>query len=212
MRLQQDYRAASSGMSSEKFPARQYPDDAVIVGNHRDAWVYRRRRSQQRHRRHAGSRSRHRRAAAKGWRPKRTLIFCSWDAEEEGLLGSTEWAEEQADMLAHAVAYFNVDVGVSGPNFDAAAVPSLKAFVATSPAPFPVRWRQVFRCLARQSGTRGLRKATISTAWTMAKFSEEDPHGRSWLRLRLHAVSAARRRSLHRHRLRRPLRRLSLRL
>jgi len=48
-----------------------------------------------------------------GWRPKRTIVFCSWDAEEEGLIGSTEWVEQQGKTLDHAVAYFNVDVAVS---------------------------------------------------------------------------------------------------
>jgi N-acetylated-alpha-linked acidic dipeptidase len=56
-------------------------------------------------------------------------VFGSWDAEEEGLIGSTEWTEGHAAELAHAVAYFNMDVGVSGPDFDAEAVPSLKQFV-----------------------------------------------------------------------------------
>ena len=64
-----------------------------------------------------------------GWRPRRTIVFCSWDAEEEGLVGSTEWVEQQGSALDHAVAYFNVDVGVSGPDFSASAVPSLKEFV-----------------------------------------------------------------------------------
>jgi N-acetylated-alpha-linked acidic dipeptidase len=64
-----------------------------------------------------------------GWRPKRTLVFCSWDAEEEGLIGSTEWVEQHAQALDHAVAYFNVDVGVAGPDFSASAVPSLKQFM-----------------------------------------------------------------------------------
>ena len=66
---------------------------------------------------------------AQGWKPRRTLFFCSWDAEEEGLIGSTEWAEDHAKQLAHAVAYINTDVGVSGPHFEASAVPSLKEFV-----------------------------------------------------------------------------------
>ena len=56
--------------------------------------------------------------------PKRRIVVASWDAEEEGLIGSTEWAEDHANPLAHAVAYFNTDVGVSGPEFKAAAVPS----------------------------------------------------------------------------------------
>ena len=74
-----------------------------------------------------------------GWKPKRRIVFCSWDAEEGGLIGSTEWAEDHAKPLAHAVAYFNTDVGVSGPNFDASAVPSLKEFIrnVTKAVPSP---------------------------------------------------------------------------
>jgi N-acetylated-alpha-linked acidic dipeptidase len=64
-----------------------------------------------------------------GWRPKRTIVFASWDAEEEGLIGSTEWVEQNAKALEHAVAYFNTDVAVAGPDFSAAAVPSLKEFL-----------------------------------------------------------------------------------
>jgi N-acetylated-alpha-linked acidic dipeptidase len=61
-----------------------------------------------------------------GWKPRRTIILCSWDAEEYGLIGSTEWAEEMADELRQkAVAYLNLDAAVSGPNFGASSVPSL---------------------------------------------------------------------------------------
>lgn len=101
----------------------------VVAGNHRDGWVY-------------GAVDPNSGTAAmleavrglgdllkQGWKPKRGIVVCSWDAEEEGLMGSTEWAEMHAKELAHAVAYFNTDVGVAGPNFDAAAVPSLKEFV-----------------------------------------------------------------------------------
>ncbi len=58
---------------------------------------------------------------------------------EEGLIGSTEWAEQHESQLQHAVAYFNTDVGVSGPAFTAAAVPSLKQFVreVTKEVPSP---------------------------------------------------------------------------
>ncbi len=107
----------------------QEPDASVIVGNHRDAWVF-------------GAVDPSSGTAAmleaahgigallrQGWRPKRTIVFCSWDAEEEGLVGSTEWVEQQGRALDHAVAYFNVDVAVSGPNFTASAVPSLKEFI-----------------------------------------------------------------------------------
>jgi N-acetylated-alpha-linked acidic dipeptidase len=64
-----------------------------------------------------------------GWRPQRTIVFASWDAEEEGLIGSTEYTEQYAKPLQNAVAYFNMDVAVSGPNFGASAVPSLKGFL-----------------------------------------------------------------------------------
>lgn len=112
-----------------KIEGSQYPHDPVIVGNHRDAWTF-------------GAVDPSSGTVAMleavhgigallktGWRPKRTILFCSWDGEEEGLIGSTEWVEQYAAMLEHAVAYFNVDIGVSGPNFTAAAVPSLKQFI-----------------------------------------------------------------------------------
>lgn len=107
----------------------EYPDAPVILGNHRDAWVF-------------GAVDPSSGTAAMleaargvgallktGWRPKRTIVFCSWDAEEFGMMGSTEWVEQHEAMLRNAVAYFNVDVGVAGPNFTAEAVPSLQDFV-----------------------------------------------------------------------------------
>jgi N-acetylated-alpha-linked acidic dipeptidase len=117
-----------------------YPDDWVVVGNHRDAWVY-------------GAVDPNSGTASmleavhgvgvllkKGWHPKRSIVFCSWDAEEEGLIGSTEWVEQHMAQLNNAVAYFNVDVAVAGPDFSAAAVPSLKQFVRelTKVVPSPV--------------------------------------------------------------------------
>jgi N-acetylated-alpha-linked acidic dipeptidase len=126
---QQDYQRRIIWDVIGKIPGAADPDAPVIVGNHRDAWVY-------------GAVDPSSGTAAmleavrgigallhQGWRPRRTIIFCSWDAEEEGLMGSTEWVEQQGHALDHAVAYFNVDVAVSGPNFSASAVPSLKDFV-----------------------------------------------------------------------------------
>jgi len=117
-----------------------YPDELVIAGNHRDAWVY-------------GAVDPSSGTAAmletvhgvgallkQGWRPKRTIVFCSWDAEEEGLIGSTEWVEQHSSELTKTVAYFNVDVAVAGPDFGASAVPSLKEFVreVTRAVPSPL--------------------------------------------------------------------------
>jgi N-acetylated-alpha-linked acidic dipeptidase len=126
---QQDYQRRIIWDVIGKVKGSQYADDWVVAGNHRDAWVY-------------GAVDPNSGTAAmlesvhgigallkQGWRPKRTMVFCSWDAEEEGLIGSTEWVEQYAKMLENAVAYFNVDVAVAGPDFSAAAVPSLKQFV-----------------------------------------------------------------------------------
>jgi hypothetical protein len=60
-----------------------------------------------------------------GWRPRRTIIFASWDGEEYALLGSTHWAGANAALLANAIAYINVDTAVSGTSFGAKASPAL---------------------------------------------------------------------------------------
>ncbi len=126
---EQDYQRRVIWDVIGKIEGAQEPDAWVIAGNHRDAWVY-------------GTVDPNSGTASmleavhgvgvllrQGWRPKRTIVFCSWDAEEEGLIGSTEWVEQQGRLLDRAVAYFNVDIGVSGPDFQASAVPSLKEFV-----------------------------------------------------------------------------------
>ena len=49
------------------------------------------------------------------WRPRRTIVFCSWGAHEYGLVGSYEWTQQHATVLGQrAVAYLNVDTAVSG--------------------------------------------------------------------------------------------------
>ncbi len=131
MHLEQEYKLRTIwdviGVIDGTDPSEK--DKWVVAGNHRDAWVY-------------GAVDPNSGTAAmleavhglgallkQGWHPKRRIVVGSWDAEEEGLMGSTEWVEDHAEQLRHAVAYFNTDVAVSGPSFDAAAVPSLKEFV-----------------------------------------------------------------------------------
>ena len=106
------------------------PDEWVVLGNHRDAWVFGGVDPS------SGSATMMETARAfgelkrSGWKPRRTLIFASWDAEEFTLTGSTEWGELEADKLkAGALAYLNVDSSASGNNFTAAAVPSLANFL-----------------------------------------------------------------------------------
>jgi N-acetylated-alpha-linked acidic dipeptidase len=139
LHIKQDYRYWPIWNVIGKIPGSKYPDQWVVLGNHRDAWVY-------------GAVDPNSGTAAmleavrglgellkQGWRPERTIVFGSWDAEEEGLIGSTEWGEEHEHDLSNAVAYFNIDVAVTGPNFNASAVPSLKGFVrdATRQVPSP---------------------------------------------------------------------------
>lgn len=62
-----------------------------------------------------------------GWRPLRTIVFASWDAQEYNMMGSTEWVEDHIEELRHSgVAYLNVDVGVTGSEFKASASPLLQ--------------------------------------------------------------------------------------
>ena len=107
------------------------PDRWVVVGNHRDAWVYGGVDPS------SGSASLMELARAlgaeliSGARPKRTIVFASWDAEEWTLTSSTEWGEQfERELRENVVAYLNVDSSASGPNFTAAAVPSLNRFIA----------------------------------------------------------------------------------
>ena len=116
-------------------------DEVVILGNHRDAWIA------------GGAGDPNSGSAALnevirsfgealklGWKPLRTIVFASWDGEEYGLIGSTEWVEEYMPWLKEtAVAYLNVDVGTRGPHFDAAASPLLNKalYEATSAVQSP---------------------------------------------------------------------------
>jgi N-acetylated-alpha-linked acidic dipeptidase len=129
MRLKMDFAQRTVWDVVGKIPGSELPNEWVVAGNHRDAWVF--------GAVDPGSGTVAMLEAvhgiggllAQGWKPRRTIYFCSWDAEEEGLIGSTEWAEEHAKQLAHAVVYINTDAAVSGPRFEASAVPSLKQFV-----------------------------------------------------------------------------------
>lgn len=65
-----------------------------------------------------------------GWKPLRTIVFASWDGEEYGLIGSTEWVEEYLPWIRQAnVAYLNIDTGSTGPHFEAAASPLLNSVI-----------------------------------------------------------------------------------
>jgi len=129
MHLKQDYEYRTVWDVTGRVRGTEFPDEWVVAGNHRDAWVY-------------GAVDPNSGTAAmlesvhgvgellkNGWKPKRSIVFASWDAEELGLMGSTEWGEQHATDLANSPAYFNMDVAVSGTKFGASSVPSLKQFI-----------------------------------------------------------------------------------
>ena len=98
-----------------RIPGAQYPDEWVIRGNHHDAWV----NGADDPLSGAVAEMEEARGLAEmlkqGWKPKRTIIYCFWDGEEPGLLGSTEWAETHAvELEQHAVAYINSDSNSRG--------------------------------------------------------------------------------------------------
>lgn len=129
MKLVQEYAYRPIWNVIGKVRGTEMPDEWIVAGNHRDPWVF-------------GAVDPNSGTAAQleaargigellktGWRPRRTLVFASWDAEEQGLIGSTEWVEQHTAALGDSVAYLNIDSGVAGPDFGASAVPSLKQFV-----------------------------------------------------------------------------------
>ena len=98
-----------------KIPGAESPDQWIIRGNHHDAWVngaadpISGQITQLEEARSMGE------LLKQGWKPKRTIIFCAWDGEEPGLLGSTEWCEDHADeLIAHAALYVNSDTNDRG--------------------------------------------------------------------------------------------------
>lgn len=117
------------------------PDEIVVLGNHRDAWIAGGAGDP-----NSGSAAMNEvirsfgKALEAGWKPLRTIVFASWDGEEYGLVGSTEWVEEYLPWLsAGTIAYLNVDVGARGPNFGARASPLLNKalYEATGLVPSP---------------------------------------------------------------------------
>ncbi|CAI6337869.1 unnamed protein product [Periconia digitata] len=117
------------------------PDEVVVIGNHRDAWIA------------GGAGDPNSGSAAinevirsfgialqAGWKPLRTIVFASWDGEEYGLVGSTEWVEEYLPWLSSStVAYLNVDVATRSPHLEVSSAPLLNnAFIeAISLIPSP---------------------------------------------------------------------------
>ncbi len=152
-----------------RIPGATYPDQWVLTGNHHDAWV----NGAQDPISGAVGLLETARSFAEllktGWRPQRTLIFALWDAEEWGLIGSTEWAEAHADELASkAVAYINTDsyergrLGLSGSH-------SLETF-----------FREILRDTPQPQGEGSALDALAAHALAEAKTAGDSAKAREW--------------------------------
>ncbi|WP_157420268.1 M28 family peptidase [Actinomadura kijaniata] len=126
--LRNDYRVRPIWNVIVRVPGAERPDQEVIVGAHHDSWTY-------------GSVDNlsgtenilqiGRGLGAllkKGWKPRRSIVLATWDGEEYGLYGSSEYAEDRDRLLRNAVAYINMD-GAGGSDFGAQATPALDRFV-----------------------------------------------------------------------------------
>jgi N-acetylated-alpha-linked acidic dipeptidase len=130
MAVTMDYKIRKIWNVIAKIAGTVEPERWIMIGNHRDAWVY-------------GAVDPGSGTAAtlemcralgvavkNGWKPARTLLYASWDAEEYGLVGSTEWAEQHAQAIDEkAVLMLNVDSAVSGHELGCSGVPSLRELV-----------------------------------------------------------------------------------
>jgi N-acetylated-alpha-linked acidic dipeptidase len=130
MQVEMDYAVRPIDNVIARIPGTVEPEREVILGNHRDAWAYGAVDP------NSGTASfletaRGLAAALRaGWKPRRTIVLCSWDGEEYALLGSTEWVEDRLQALsANAVAYINLDSAVTGPDLDVGGTPSLRDLI-----------------------------------------------------------------------------------
>ena len=141
------------------FEGAKYPDEWIILGSHFDAWSFGATDP------NSGTAMLLTLAEAlgelvkNGERPARSIMIGHWDAEEQGVIGSTEWVEHFRDELgAKAVTYMNFDGGVSGRNFGASAAPTLKKLIidASKEVMYPDSAKTVFQVWAGDKKEPGI--------------------------------------------------------
>jgi N-acetylated-alpha-linked acidic dipeptidase len=141
------------------FVGKDFPDEWIIMGSHYDAWSF-------------GATDPNSGTAMlltfaealgdlykKGQKPSRSILIGHWDAEEQGVIGSTEWVEHlKKELGAKAVSYMNFDGGVSGRNFGASAAPTLKKLIidASKEVTYPDSAKTVFEIWAGKSPEPGI--------------------------------------------------------
>lgn len=147
MHLKMDFQIRPIWNNIAELKGTDEPEKKVILGGHRDGWVFGAQDP------NSGSTVLLETARVlgqlvkQGWKPQRSIMIAQWDAEEFGLIGSTEWGEEHRDELRkNAVVYMNFDATISGPSFGASGAPSLDAFLQslTKDVPDPKKNVSVF--------------------------------------------------------------------
>ncbi|KAG7089277.1 hypothetical protein E1B28_010976 [Marasmius oreades] len=144
-------------------------DEVVIVGCHRDAWVLGAADPI------SGTASLHEivrgfgELLRQGWKPLRTILIASWDAEEHGLVGSTEYGEDFASWLSeHAIAYINVDVSSAGSRWTALGSPSLAHLIKRTALDIPhptEEGKTLWDARDDRGPFSGLNGTQIASAW-----------------------------------------------
>ncbi len=130
MNLQMDYGQRRVINVVGRIAGAVAPDEWIIVGSHRDAWTFGASDSVSGHVSMMAVARAMSEMMKMGWRPRRSVLFISWDGEEQGLLGSTEWVEDlTTELKAKAAVYVNRDAGAGGLNFSGSAVHSLTPFL-----------------------------------------------------------------------------------
>jgi N-acetylated-alpha-linked acidic dipeptidase len=113
--IQSDWSRKPAYNVIARIPGAGSPDEWVVRGNHRDGWVFGAGDPMSGHVAMMAEAKAIGALLKQGWRPKRTIVYASWDAEEPGLLGSVEWAEEHAtELQSKAVLYLNSDGNTRG--------------------------------------------------------------------------------------------------
>lgn len=130
LRIESNWNQATLYDVIAKLPGKDYPDQWIVRGNHHDAWVFGAADPFSGHVAMLAEAKAIGLMAKKGWRPRRTLVYASWDGEEPGLLGSTEWVETHAaELKSKAVLYVNTDMSMRG-TLNAGGSQGLRSFVS----------------------------------------------------------------------------------
>lgn len=138
MKVEQERKLVKSANVIATLEGAVWPDEKVIIGCHHDAWGYGASDATSGMIALLESARSFAELAKAGQPPARSIVFCGWGAEEQGIIGSVEWVEGNREMLERsAVAYINLDMASMGPQFGASASPSLKRVIVEAARSVP---------------------------------------------------------------------------